>query len=77
MRLGFRNARQLQEAAWDDASKMYVGGDIVINHPGQPVWDDIPPDTSRQGWVDKTGRWTDAWKQGLRLTMGEVYDALF
>ncbi len=77
MRLGFRNAKQLREAAWDDADKRYVGGDIVINHPGKRVWDDIPPDTSRQGWVDKTKRWTDAWKQGLRLTMGEVYVALF
>jgi hypothetical protein len=77
MRLGFRNAKQLREAAWDEANKRYVGGDIAINYPGKPVWDDIPPDTSRQGWVDKTGRWTDAWKQGLRLTMGEVYRALF
>ena len=77
MRLGFRNARQLREAAWDETNKKYVGGDIVINRPRKPVWDDIPPDTSRQGWVDKTARWTDAWKQGLRLTMGEVYVALF
>jgi hypothetical protein len=77
MRLGFRNAMQLREAVWDESKMKYVGGDIVINRPGKPVWDDIPPDTSRQGWVDKTGRWTDAWKQGLRLTMGEVYGALF
>jgi hypothetical protein len=77
MKLGFRNAKQLREAVWDEANKSYVRGDIAINYPGKPVWDDIPPDTSQQGWVDKTRRWTDAWKQGLSLTMGEVYQALF
>jgi hypothetical protein len=45
--------------------------------PGKPVWDDIPPDTSRQGWVDKTQRWEDAWRQGLRLTLGDIYRAMF
>ncbi len=54
-----------------------MNGDIAINYPGKPVWDDIPPDTSKQGWVDKTKRWDDAYQQGLRLTMGEVYKALF
>ncbi len=77
MRLGYRNAKQLREATWDEANQCYVNGDIAINTPGNPVWDDIPPDTTRQGWVDKTTRWTDAWKQGLKLTLGEVYDAVF
>jgi len=77
MRLGFRNARQLQQAKWDEAAKKYVGGDIVINYPGKPVWDDIPPGTVQQGWVDKTKRWEDAYRQGLRLTMGELYQAIF
>jgi len=77
MRLGFRNARQLKQAKWDEAAKKYVGGDIVINYPGKPVWDDIPPGTEQQGWVDKTKRWEDAYRQGLRLTMGEVYQAIF
>jgi len=77
MRLGFKNARQLKEAEWDQENEKYVDGDIVINHPGSPVWDDIPPDTSKQGWVDKTKRWEDAWRQGLKLTMGEVYRAIF
>ncbi len=48
-----------------------------INYPGKPVWDDIPPDTSRQGWVDKTKRWEDAWRQGLKLTLKDVYEAVF
>ncbi len=77
MRLGFRNARQLKQAKWDEAAQKYVGGDIVINYPGKPVWDDIPPGTEQQGWVDKTKRWEDAYRQGLRLTMGEVYQAIF
>lgn len=77
MRLGYRNALQLRQAAWDEENQRYVDGDIAINYPGKPVWDDIPPDTSLQGWVDKTRRWEDAWRQGLRLTLGEVYDAVF
>jgi len=77
MRLGFRNAMQFKQAEWDEASLRYVNGDIAINYPGKPVWDDIPPDTSKQGWVDKTKRWDDAYQQGLRLTMGEVYKAIF
>ncbi len=77
MRLGFRNARQLKEAKWDHSSGRYVGGDIVINYPGEPVWDDIPPGTTEQGWIDKTKRWEDAYRQGLRLTTGEIYRAIF
>jgi len=77
MRLGYRNAMQFKQAEWDEANKRYVDGDIVINYSGKPVWDDIPPGTSRQGWVDKTKRWDDAYKQGLRLTLGEVYRAVF
>ncbi len=77
MRLGFRNAMQLRQARWDEESKKYVDGDIVVNFPGKPVWDDIPPGTTEQGWVDKTKRWEDAYLQGLRLTMGEVYRAVF
>lgn len=77
MRLGYRNLAQLKEAEWDEKKQKYVHGDVVINSPGKPVWDDIPPDTTRQGWVDKTTRWEDAWKQGLRLTLGEVYEAVF
>ena len=77
MRLGYRNAMQLKQAAWDEAEQRYVNGDIAINYPGKPVWDDIPPDTSKQGWVDKTKRWDDAYSQGLRLTIGEVYKAIF
>jgi len=77
MRLGYRNAMQFKQAEWDEADQRYVGGDIAINYPGKPVWDDIPPTTSKQGWVDKTKRWDDAYSQGLRLTMGEVYRAIF
>ncbi len=77
MRLGFRNAMQLRQATWDEPNKKYVNGDIVINFPGKPVWDDIPPGTTTQGWVDKTKRWDDAYRQGLRFTMGEVYKAIF
>ncbi len=77
MRLGFKNAMQLKQAEWDEEGKRYVNGDIAINYPGKPVWDDIPPGTTEQGWVDKTKRWEDAWRQGLRLTMGEVYRAIF
>ena len=77
MRLGFKNAMQLRQARWDEANRKYVGGDIVVNYPGKPVWDDIPPGTTEQGWVDKTKRWEDAYRQGLRLTMGEVYRAVF
>ena len=77
MRLGFGNAMQLQQAIWDEENIKYVDGDIVINSPGNPVWDDIPPGTTKQGWVDKTKRWDDAYAQGLRLTMGEVYKAIF
>jgi len=77
MVLGYRNGMQLKKAEWDEANRKYVDGDIAINYPGKPVWDDIPPDTSRQGWVDKTKRWDDAYRQGLRLTMGEVYRAIF
>lgn len=77
MRLGYRNLAQLREAAWDEENDKYVNGDVAINSPGKPVWDDIPPDTTRQGWVDKTKRWEDAWRQGLRLTLGEVYEAVF
>jgi hypothetical protein len=77
MRLGYRNAMQLKQAEWDEANQRYAGGDIVINYPGKPVWDDIPPTTSKQGWVDKTKRWDDAYRQGLRLTMGEVCRAIF
>jgi len=77
MRLGYRNAMQLRQAAWDESNKKYVNGDIVINYPGKPVWDDIPPGTTEQGWVDKTKRWEDAYRQGLRLTMGDVYRAIF
>ncbi len=77
MVLGYRNAMQLKEAQWDEQKKKYVGGDIAINFPGKPVWDDIPPDTSRQGWVDKTKRWSDAWSQGLKFTLGEIYKAVF
>jgi hypothetical protein len=88
MRLGFRNAMQFKQAEWDKAGQRYVNGDIAagqryvngdiaVNYPGKPVWDDIPPDTSKQGWVDKTKRWDDAYQQGLRLTMGEVYKAIF
>ena len=77
MRLGYRNAMQLKQAEWDEANQKYAGGDIVINYPGKPVWDDIPPTTSKQGWVDKTKRWDDAYRHGLRLTMGEVYRAIF
>jgi len=77
MKLGFGNAMQLKQAEWDEANKKYVNGDIVINYPGKPVWDDIPPGTSKQGWVDKTKRWEDAWRQGLKFTMGEVYKAVF
>ncbi len=77
MRLGYRNAMQFKQAEWDEAEQRYVDGDIAINFPGKPVWDDIPPDTSKQGWVDKTKRWDDAYKQGLRLTIGDVYKAIF
>ena len=77
MRLGYRNAAQFKQAEWDEETQRYVNGDIVINYPGKPVWDDIPPDTSRQGWVDKTKRWEDAWRQGLRLTLKDVYGAVF
>jgi hypothetical protein len=77
MRLGYKNAMQLKQAKWDEANKKYVNGDIAINYPDKPVWDDIPPDTSKQGWVDKTKRWEDAWRQGLRLTMEDVYKAIF
>ncbi len=77
MRLGYRNAMQLRQAKWNEADKKYVGGDIIINYPGKPVWDDIPPGTTKQGWVDKTTRWEDAHRQGLRLTMGEVYKTIF
>ena len=77
MRLGYKNAMQFKQAEWDEANKKYVNGDIIINYPGKPVWDDIPPGTSKQGWVDKTKRWEDAWSQGLRLTIGEVYTAIF
>ena len=77
MRLGYKNAMQLRQAEWDEANKKYVNGDIAINYPDKPVWDDIPPDTSKQGWVDKTKRWEDAWRQGLRLTMEDVYNAIF
>jgi hypothetical protein len=77
MRLGYRNLGQLHEAEWDEENQKYVKGDIALNTPGKPVWDDIPPDTSRQGWVDKTKRWEDAWRQGLKLTLGEVYWAVF
>ncbi len=77
IKLGYRNAMQFKQAEWNEERKKYVNGDIVINYPGQPVWDDIPPDTSKQGWVDKTRRWEDAWRQGLRLTIGDVYKAIF
>ncbi len=77
MRLGYKNVKQLKEAEWDETDKKYVNGDVVINYPGRPVWDDIPPGTTKQGWVDKTKRWEDAWRQGLKLTIGEVYQALF
>ena len=77
MRLGYRNAMQLKQAEWNEANQRYAGGDIVINYPEKPVWDDIPPTTSKQGWVDKTKRWDDAHRQGLRLTMGEAYRAIF
>ncbi len=77
MRLGYRNAMQFKQAEWDEAEQRYVDGDIAINYPGKPVWDDIPPDTSKQGWVDKTKRWDDAYRQGLRLTIGDVYKAIF
>lgn len=77
MRIGYRNAMQLRQAKWDKTKKRYVNGDIVINYPDKPVWDDIPPGTTTQGWVDKTKRWEDAYQQGLRLTMGEVYKAIF
>ena len=77
MRIGYRNAMQLRQAKWDKTEKRYVNGDIVINYPDKPVWDDIPPGTTTQGWVDKTKRWEDAYQQGLRLTMGEVYKAIF
>lgn len=77
MKLGYRNAMQFRRARWDETKRKYVNGDIAINYPGQPVWDDIPPDTSKQGWVDKTTRWDDAYQQGLRLTMGEVFKAIF
>ncbi len=77
MRLGYRNAMQLKQAEWDEGKNRYVNGDIVINYPGQPVWDDIPPTTTQQGWVDKTKRWEDAYNQGLRLTMGEIFRAIF
>jgi len=77
MKLGYKNAMQLKQAKWNDADKKYVNGDIAINYPGKPVWDDIPPGTTEQGWVDKTKRWEDAWRQGLKLTMGEVYRAIF
>ncbi len=77
MRLGYKNVMQLKQAEWDKANKKYINGDIAINYPGNPVWDDIPPDTSKQGWVDKTKRWEDAWRQGLRLTMEDVYKAIF
>ncbi len=77
MRLGYKNAKQLKQATWDEEKKRYFQGDIVINSPGKPVWDDIPPGTTKQGWVDKTKRWDDAYRQGLRLTMGEVYNAIF
>ena len=77
MWLGYRNALQFKEAEWDEENQKYVNGDIALNTPGKPVWDDIPPDTSRQGWVDKTKRWEDAWRQGLELRLGEVYTAVF
>ncbi len=77
MRLGYRNAKQLRQATWDEENKKYYNGDIIINYPGKPVWDDIPPGTTQQGWVDKTRRWEDAYRQGLRLTMGEVYQTIF
>ena len=32
---------QFKQAEWDEANKRYVDGDIVINYPGKPVWDDI------------------------------------
>jgi len=77
MKLGYKNAMQFKQAVWDESNKKYVDGDIVINSPGKPVWDDIPPGTTEQGWVDKTKRWEDAWRQGLKLTMGKVYRAIF
>lgn len=77
MRLGFKNAIQLRQAEWDENQERYVNGDIAINFPGKPVWDDIPPTTTKQGWVDKTKRWEDAYRQGVRLTMGEIYRAIF
>jgi hypothetical protein len=77
MRLGYRNAKQLKQAKWSETKQRYVCGDIVINYPGKPIWDDVPPNTCRQGWVDKTKRWTDANRQGLRLTLGDIYKALF
>jgi len=77
MNVGFCNAKQLKEAEWDEQNKEYVNGDITINYPGKPVWDDIPPGTDRQGWVDKTKRWDDAYAQGLRFKVGELYEAIF
>jgi len=77
MWLGYRNAAQLKEAGWDEENQKYANGDIALNTPGGPVWDDIPPDISRRGWVDKTKRWEGAWRQGPRLTLGEVYAAVF
>ncbi len=55
-RLGYKNAKQLRKAVWDKNQKRYINGDNVINNPGKPVWDDFPPGTTQQGWVDKTKR---------------------
>ena len=71
------SAKQFKEAEWDEENKKYIKGDIVINYPDKPVWDDIPPGTDKQGWVDKTRRWDKAYEEGLRFKVGDIYKAIF
>lgn len=77
MRFGYFNAKQLKEAVWNDEKKKYVDGDVIINYPGKPVWDDVPGRTDIQDWVDKTKRWDDAYAAGLRFKVRDIYNMLF
>lgn len=77
MKFGYCSAKQFKEAEWDEENKKYINGDIVINYPDKPVWDDIPPGTDKQGWVDKTRRWDKAYEEGLRFKVGNLYKAIF
>jgi hypothetical protein len=77
MKFGYWNAKQLKEAVWDEASKKYLNGDVIINTPGKPVWDDVPGRTDIQDWVDKTKRWDDAYAAGLRFKVRDIYNILF